>query len=820
MNVAIPGGAIPAGPPVQVGKALLLLDLNNDFVSADGKLFVPSASAFLHRISPLARAFRSQGTVIWARSEYIQQRQPYAPEVGSNTILLKQSQPNAADDSAPPYRQRRSNSQQSAAQTDPEAFLGRQDYAEENRPCIRDTTGFQYPEVITQAIDPARDISVAKSHYSAFSDSSLLLSLRMRLITHVYIAGSLSNISVYATVLDAVRHGMQVTLIEDCLGYITESCHVAAVRQMVDEMGASGIDHQELMDDLAGLLGDVIHEEDFSTRYEVSMTSIPISVPTAPPGQSLSQIQGQRSPPQKKHQSVEEWRAKLWGEDQELTDINLEGERTLQKAKRDSPSTIDESSRAHKSAKVSSREGTPGLSPQRKRSISDREDLVDEVVAKSLRKSIERPTPSHTQSAEGTRLRSNRTRVRRPPTSAARLRSPTHLTSTCTQSTGDLPNPDATPLPLVDMNSPLMSTPSPQQPHPSPLPPSRKIKKLKSTAPVLVPNDLIGTGDSSLHLNIMFPDQADTHFQALRQNVKWQKMYHRTGEVPRLVAVQGAITPDGDIPIYRHPADESPALLPFDETVLALKSEAENIVGHELNHVLIQWYRSGEDSISEHSDKTLDIVRGSSIVNFSLGAKRTMTLRTKRPENQAGGEDTKRLMQRIHLPHNSVFVLGEETNRFWLHAIRADKRPVQERDEEEMASDGERISLTFRNIGTWINEEDGTIWGQGATGKERSESKKLLVGKKAEEKGEEMIVGFGKENHLSASWDWEEVYGQGWDAVNFAVKEIGKKKDEKGEKGEKDEEANTEEVEKAEEEKTLQQLVPQKKEELVENGVT
>jgi alkylated DNA repair dioxygenase AlkB len=42
--------------------------------------------------------------------------------------------------------------------------------------------------------------------------------------------------------------------------------------------------------------------------------------------------------------------------------------------------------------------------------------------------------------------------------------------------------------------------------------------------------------------------------------------------------------------------------------------------------VLIQLYRTGADYISEHSDKTIDVVRGSRIVNVSLGARRTMTL--------------------------------------------------------------------------------------------------------------------------------------------------------------------------------------------------
>jgi alkylated DNA repair dioxygenase AlkB len=60
--------------------------------------------------------------------------------------------------------------------------------------------------------------------------------------------------------------------------------------------------------------------------------------------------------------------------------------------------------------------------------------------------------------------------------------------------------------------------------------------------------------------------------------------------------------------------------------------------------VLIQLYRTGADYISEHSDKTIDVVRGSFIVNLSLGARRTMTLRTKKDAtanttgNEQGGE--------------------------------------------------------------------------------------------------------------------------------------------------------------------------------------
>lgn len=48
----------------------------------------------------------------------------------------------------------------------------------------------------------------------------------------------------------------------------------------------------------------------------------------------------------------------------------------------------------------------------------------------------------------------------------------------------------------------------------------------------------------------------------------------------------------------------------------------EDALQHPVNHVLIQYYRSGNDYISEHSDKTIDVVRDSKIVNVSLGAER------------------------------------------------------------------------------------------------------------------------------------------------------------------------------------------------------
>ncbi len=155
-------------------------------------------------------------------------------------------------------------------------------------------------------------------------------------------------------------------------------------------------------------------------------------------------------------------------------------------------------------------------------------------------------------------------------------------------------------------------------------------------------------------------------------------------------------------------------------------------------------------------------MRDSSIINVSLGAQRTMTLRTKKTST-FDSTSSSRQTQKITLPHNSVFVLGPKTNARWLHGIRADKRPWSEKSEPEKAFDGERISLTFRHIGTFIDTEKTKIWGQGARGKTKEQAGDILVGGEAMDA---MVIAFGKENH-ETEFDWDKHYGAGFDAVDL-----------------------------------------------------
>ncbi|KIM31183.1 hypothetical protein M408DRAFT_255297 [Serendipita vermifera MAFF 305830] len=290
----------------------------------------------------------------------------------------------------------------------------------------------------------------------------------------------------------------------------------------------------------------------------------------------------------------------------------------------------------------------------------------------------------------------------------------------------------------------------------------------------------LGAGDSRLVLNILPTDLEAVAFENLKKEVQWKTMYHHGGEVPRLVAVEGEIQEDGWFPIYRHPSDQSPPLLPWSPTVARIRTEVERVLGHPVNHVLIQHYRSGNDYISEHSDKTIDVVRGSNIVNVSLGAQRVMILRTKKdalPKEEPSatkepgegststpGPVMERPAQRIPLPHNSMFVLGPISNKKWLHGIRQDKRADFLKVPEELEYGGGRISLTFRQIGTFLSTDQSKIYGQGSTGKTKEDAKPTINGNR--EAAQEMINAFGYENQQS-DFDWDATYGAGFDVLHF-----------------------------------------------------
>lgn len=352
-----------------------------------------------------------------------------------------------------------------------------------------------------------------------------------------------------------------------------------------------------------------------------------------------------------------------------------------------------------------------------------------------------------------------------PKSTPAKVQEPAPVAAEKVVQIAEVPS-DTKQSPELDMNAPISAPPA-------------KAPKLQSLAtfPVLGPDDEIAEGDSRI-VHDFFPNNfihptdtskplKDLVFTQLYNEVRWQKMLHQQGEVPRLVCCQGEFGEDGSMPVYRHPSDQTLPLLHFSPKVEIIRRQAEKLVGHSLNHVLIQLYRSGNDYISEHSDKTLDITKDSSIVNVSFGAQRTMRLRRKKGLDKSDGsneDNTPRETQRVAMPHNSMFVLGLKSNAKWLHGIMADKRLSTERSAAETAYNGMRISLTFRQIGTFIDARESAIWGQGATAEAQRDAVDVINGDSDE--AERMVRAFSRENH-SPDFDWAEHYGAGFDILHL-----------------------------------------------------
>lgn len=303
----------------------------------------------------------------------------------------------------------------------------------------------------------------------------------------------------------------------------------------------------------------------------------------------------------------------------------------------------------------------------------------------------------------------------------------------------------------------------------------------------LFPLTGLGAGDSCLYLDVLSPELQKELFETLDAETEWNVMTHRGGPVPRLLSIQAEPREGNVFPLYRHPADEQPGTVPFTSTTAKCRDEVSRVLAaaeapqHYFNHALVQKYRSGADNISEHADKTLDIARDTAIVNLSVGSTRVMILRSKpdhpgtTAEHSKKQETTpKKIVQKITLPPNSVFVLGWQTNRLFTHQIKADKRPLSEKRPDERLYDGQRISITFRSIATYLSP-DGVVTGQGARksadvavlGNDQEKAKEEAEEKESDESNE-LLNAFSAENR-SALFDWDASYGPGFNVVNFRV---------------------------------------------------
>lgn len=525
-------------PQFETRKALIIINLQNDSLYVKDDIYITKNHDFVHRLKEMIPYFRRNGDIVWVNthmgvtasppltdaarieheSDKLAEKNRQAQKLKDQQIQddakreelarrsrLEKIDPKGGSDYPNFYPSSRSKEllAQVSAETRAEKrsadlqvfktdqgdsferLLSKPRKGQQARFYIAGTKGADICDELADVVDEESDLIVTKHHYSAFDHTSLLTALRTKLVTEVYICGVLTNVGVYSTAADAVQHGLQVTIVEDCLGYRSEDKHEEALRQMADIMGAHGIDSEEIIAEAGGR-----------------------PVPEAStPGITLE-------------------------------DLSLNHEEVA---------------------------------------ADDRSKMVGVVFSNSEPATAETGGP---------------TRVGGRPQSP-----PVQGVDSNWQS----------PLPSVEKSAQRgKQTPKGKEVSPIPKsgPSASRIRKSgPSRSATLGPNDSIGSGDSRIVYNVIGSPVIDDAFRQMKEEVDWQTMLHRSGQVPRLVAVQGEVGKNGDIPIYRHPADESPPLLPFTPMVQKIRQQVESTLNQSFNHALIQLYRDGDDNISEHSDK-------------------------------------------------------------------------------------------------------------------------------------------------------------------------------------------------------------------------
>ncbi|WP_274520545.1 alpha-ketoglutarate-dependent dioxygenase AlkB family protein [Endozoicomonas atrinae] len=114
-------------------------------------------------------------------------------------------------------------------------------------------------------------------------------------------------------------------------------------------------------------------------------------------------------------------------------------------------------------------------------------------------------------------------------------------------------------------------------------------------------------------------------YSELYSTLPWQQdqitIYGKTLPVPRLQVWMG------DPGAHYQYSGLALSPQPWSQTVILIKQQIEKISGHVFNSVLINLYRSGQDSNSWHSDNEPELGENPVIASFSLGATRRFRLR-------------------------------------------------------------------------------------------------------------------------------------------------------------------------------------------------
>ena len=163
--------------------------------------------------------------------------------------------------------------------------------------------------------------------------------------------------------------------------------------------------------------------------------------------------------------------------------------------------------------------------------------------------------------------------------------------------------------------------------------------------------------------------------ERLTADIPWRqdtiRMFGKTHNVPRLQQWFG----DDGLTYTWSGIEMDPA--PWPSSLLEVRAEVEKQAETQFNSVLANLYRDGDDVVGWHADDEPELGPDPVIASVSLGAERDFVLRHNRRNDVPNVT--------ITLPHGSLLVMSDGTQRNWQHTLPRRKR-----------IDTPRLNLTFR----------------------------------------------------------------------------------------------------------------------------
>lgn len=170
---------------------------------------------------------------------------------------------------------------------------------------------------------------------------------------------------------------------------------------------------------------------------------------------------------------------------------------------------------------------------------------------------------------------------------------------------------------------------------------------------------------------------ADEVFQQLHTQVDWRQefitLYGKRRPQPRLTAWYGD---EGTTYRYSGLTLQPCRWLPVLQNIRAV---VETAAACRFNSVLLNLYRTGQDSMGWHSDNEPELGRNPAIASLSFGATRRFIMRRCDRKDAAKVE--------LSLSHGSLLLMKGKLQHHWQHQVPKTSKIV-----------GPRINLTFR----WI----------------------------------------------------------------------------------------------------------------------